>query len=249
MNYNVIISDWNGTLISSRDEKGIMASIAVDYAKASFPLHLSHLTRLLKVQQKLNALYRERRRDEDFDYVVEMFRVFNAHIVNGLPVDFVNRSIERNASRKKTLKKLDHRLLQVIDQCHRDGRMTGILSAGFTYNIQSTLKAAGYDTSFDFYEANGLKQENGLAIGFDLSIYRKKLVYLRELLKRKNIDESNVVYIGDSQDDAECFEFVGHPVMSFLSAPDLKEQYARKYKAFVPENERDLAAYLGIASI
>jgi len=249
MNYDVIICDWNGTLISSRDEKGIMASIAVDYAKASFPLHPAHLIRLLKVQRKLNALYKERRRDEDFDYVIEMFRVFNAHIVNGLPADFVKHSIERNASQEKTLDKLDYRLLQIIDRCHKSGRMTGILPAGFTCNIQATLKAAGFDSSFDFYEANSLKQEKGKAIGFDLSIYRKKFVYLRELLKRKNINESKVIYIGDSEDDAECFEVVGYPVMSFLSPPDIKEEYARKYKAFVPENERDLAAYLGIDSI
>ena len=40
MNYDVIISDWNGTLISSRDEKGIMQSIAMDYARDSLPLRL-----------------------------------------------------------------------------------------------------------------------------------------------------------------------------------------------------------------
>jgi phosphoserine phosphatase len=248
INYDVLISDWNGTLIASRDEKGIMQSIAMDYAVASLPLRLTHLIRLFKVQRKLNELYREGRRDDEFDYVIEMFRVFNAHIVNGLPVDFVNRSIERNAAKKKTLENIDISLLRIIDRCHREGKQTGILSAGFEENIRASLRNAGYDCSFDFYEANLLKHENGKAIGFDLSIYRKKYQFLQDLLKRRNIDERHVVYIGDSEDDAECFEFVGFPVVSFMAPAEIKNLYARKYKAFVPETEQDLSVYLGLKS-
>jgi len=58
------------------------------------------------------------------------------------------------------------------------------------------------------------------------------------------MDASTVVYLGDSEDDEGCFEIVRYPVVAFLAAEDLKERYARKYKAFVPENERDLANYL-----
>jgi len=246
MHYDVIISDWNGTLISSRDEKGIMQSIAMDYARDSLPLRLSHLSRLFKVQRMLNDLYKEGRRDEEFDYVIEMFRIFNEHIVRDLPVEFVTRSIERNALRKETLDKLDYRLLNIIKRCHDAGKMTGILSAGFVENISAVLQNVGHGFTFDFYEANILQQQKGKAIGFDLSIYRKKIIYLQELLIRKNIDARAVVYIGDSEDDAECFEYVGYPVLSLLAAPELREEYARKYRAFAPENERDLAAYLGV---
>jgi len=36
---------------------------------------------------------------------------------------------------------------------------------------------------------------------------------------------------------------VGYPVVAFLAAEELKERYAQKYKAFVPQDEKDLANY------
>jgi hydroxymethylpyrimidine pyrophosphatase-like HAD family hydrolase len=53
-----------------------------------------------------------------------------------------------------------------------------------------------------------------------------------------------VAYIGDSEDDEGCFEIVGYPVVAFLAPSDFKDKCARKYGAFVPDSEKDLADYL-----
>ena len=106
------------------------------------------------------------------------------------------------------------------------------------------LKTAGYDRCFDFYEANQFKEEKGKAIGLELKVYKNKPQLLLKLLRERNLDEKRTVYLGDSDEDAGCFEIVGHPVISFLAPEELKERYAQKYKAFVPIDEEDLAKYL-----
>ena len=50
--------------------------------------------------------------------------------------------------------------------------------------------------------------------------------------------------MGDSMDDAGCFELVGYPIVSFLSADALKKRFTLEYKAFIPKDEAELTGYL-----
>jgi phosphoglycolate phosphatase-like HAD superfamily hydrolase len=135
-------------------------------------------------------------------------------------------------------------VLRPIRECHRAGKTTGIFSAGYGYGIEKILAVAGYTGCFDFIEADKLKANRGEAIGFGLDIYKRKPQFLLKLLKDKNLDAGRVAYLGDSEDDEGCFEIVGYPVMAFLATDELKQKFARKYKAFVPQNEEDLVDYL-----
>ncbi|MCK4723928.1 MAG: hypothetical protein KAT75_11510, partial [Dehalococcoidia bacterium] len=81
------------------------------------------------------------------------------------------------------------------------------------------------------------------AIEFELNIYKNKPRLLLELLRGRNMDESRVAYVGDSEDDEGCFEIVGYPVLALLAPDELKDRYAQKYKAFVPKDETDLMNY------
>jgi len=240
---NSIICDWNGTIIAYWDEKPILESIAVDLFKASIPFRPFRIARILKARRELETLYREGHSDK-FDFVKEMFRIYNEMIIKGLPVSFIHRSIDRYAKKQQTQAKLDHRVLRPIKACHQAGRTTGILSAGYKYGIERILAVAGYNEYFDFCEADHLKEDHSRAIEFGLNIYKNKPKLLLKLLRDRNMDASTVVYLGDSEDDEGCFEIVRYPVVAFLAAEELKERYARKYKAFVPENEKDLANYL-----
>ena len=241
---DAIICDWNGTLIAYRNERPILEGVAVDVFKASVPFHPFRMARILKARRKLEALYHQGRQEAEFDFVREMFRIYNERIINGVPVSIIRRSIERHANKQQTQAKLDHRILRPIKQCHQAGKTTGIFSAGYRYGIERILAVAGYDKFFDFCEADRLREHNGRAIEFALDVYKRKPVLLRELLRDRSMDASRVAYIGDSEGDEGCFEIVGYPVLAFLAPQELKERYARKYKAFVPEDEKDLANYL-----
>jgi phosphoglycolate phosphatase-like HAD superfamily hydrolase len=244
MSWDAIICDWNGTIIEDRDEKPLLESIAVDVFKASIPRYPFRMAHILRARRELQALYTGKRRDAEFDFVIEMFRIYNERIVRGLPVGLIHRAVEAYAHRWETQQKLDRRVLRPIDKCHQMGKLTGVLSAGYAYGIQSVLEAAGYDKCFDFYEANSLTEKNGRVTGFELGIYRNKQRQLLEILSRNKMDARRVAYLGDSDGDAGCFEIAGYPIVAFLTPVELKERYAAEYKAFVPEDEADLAGYL-----
>lgn len=244
MTTSAIICDWNGTLIDQRDESPVFRQIAVDLFWRSIPCHINRVARLLKTRKELEVLYRQKRQEAEFDYVVELYKIFNDRVIKSLPVSFIHRSVEKYAGKPQTLQKLDFRVLRPVTAHHRAGITTGILSAGYVYGIQAILKSAGYSDSFDFLEANGLKESGGRAIGLELNIYKNKGQVLLRLLRDRNIDAKRVVYIGDSPDDAGCFELAGYPIVAFLASEALKEEFARKYHAFIPASEADLARYL-----
>jgi hypothetical protein len=239
-----IICDWNGTIIEYRDEKPILKSIATGLFKDAIPFHPLRIVCILRAQQELERLYRERRRGTGFDFVREMFRVFNGKIVGGVPIHLIRRSVEGYAAEPRTQGMLDQRILRPVGEAHQAGKVTGIFSAGYRYGIERILTVAGYHECFDFYEADDFREENGKAIEFALRIYRNKPMVLLNLLRDRNLDARRVAYLGDSEDDEGCFEIVKYPIVPFLAPEELKQRYAQKYQAFVPDSEKDLADYL-----
>jgi phosphoglycolate phosphatase-like HAD superfamily hydrolase len=241
---DVIICDWNGTLIGYPDERPVLENTARDMFKASFPFHPLRMARILKARRELEELYRKGRDNAETDFIRELFRIYNERIIEGMPVSLILRSIEKYARKPQTQDKLEHRVLRPIKDCHQAGKTTGIFSAGYEYGIERILAAAGYTECFDFIEADKLKASRGEAIEFGLDIYKKKPQGLLKLLQDRKIDASRVAYLGDSEDDEGCFELVGYPVAAFLTPDELKQRFALKYKAFVPKDEQDLANYL-----
>jgi len=241
---NIIICDWNGTLIEYPDERPVLENTARDVFKASSPFHPFRMVRIFSARRELEELYRRGRSNAEPDFIRALFRVYNERIIEGVPVSVILSSIEKYARKRQTQAKLEHRVLRPIRECHQAGKATGIFSAGYGYGIERILAVAGYAGCFDFIEADKLKANRGEAIGFGLDIYKRKPQFLLKLLKDKNLDAGRVAYLGDSEDDEGCFEIVGYPVMAFLATDELKQKFARKYKAFVPQNEEDLADYL-----
>lgn len=244
MAYDTIISDWNGTIIKNRDEKPILETIAIDLFKASIPFHLVRAARLLNVRAELQSLYWQGRQDTEFDFVEEMFKIYNRGVINGLPISFIHRSVDRYAARRETQQILDRRILRPIRFCHQRGKTTGILSSGYGYGIDRVLTVAGYRHYFDFREANAFKHKGGRAIEFLLNIYKNKPQLLLRALRHRNLDERMTVYIGDSEDDEGCFEIARYPIVAFFATEELKERCASRYEAFIPQDEKDLANYL-----
>ena len=239
-----LISDWNGTLIEYRTEMPALERVGVDAFRASIPFHPLRVLRILKARAQLRALRRQGRPETDFDFIKEMFSVFNQMVVSGLPTSVVHDSFERYANNAETQSRLDLRLLRLIKEFHEAGNTTGILSAGYRYGIERVLTVAGYRHCFDFCEADAFGTENGRVIEFGLNIYGNKPKLLLQLLAERHLEASRVAYIGDSEDDEGCFEIIGHPLVAFLAPNEFKEKCARKYGAFVPDSESSLRNYL-----
>jgi phosphoserine phosphatase len=239
-----LISDWNGTLIEYRTEMPALERVGIDAFRASMPFHPLRVLRILKARAQLQALRRQGRSETDFDFIKEMFGVFNQMVVSGLPTSVVHDSFERYANSAETQSRLDLRLLRLIKEFHEAGKTTGILSAGYRYGIERVLTVAGYRYCFDFCEADEFRTEDGRVIEFGLNIYRNKPTLLRRLLTERHLKAAQVAYIGDSEDDEGCFEIIGHPIVAFLAPTEFKEECSRKYGAFVPDTEENLADYL-----
>ena len=244
MSPDIIICDWNGTLIEYPDERPVLENTARDVFKASFPFHPFRMARIFRARRELEELYKRGRSNAEADFIRALFRIYNERIIEGMPASVILRSIERYACKRQTQAKLEHRVLRPIRECHKAGKTTGIFSAGYGYGIERILTVAGYAECFDFIEADKLKANRRESIGFGLDIYKKKPQFLLKLLKDKNLDARRVAYLGDSEDDEGCFEIVGYPVIAFLASDELKQKFALKYKAFVPKDEEDLANYL-----
>jgi phosphoglycolate phosphatase-like HAD superfamily hydrolase len=244
---SAVICDWNGTLISDRNESPILESIAKGIFKTYIPFHPRRMRRILKARDAIAALPRERPDDPDYNYSRAIIRIYNDEIISGAPVSAIYNSIDKYANMQQTLDKLDHRVLQPVKECYRAGKVTGILSAGLRYGIEMILNAAGYGEYFNFTMADEISQKHGKAIEYALNIYQQKPGLLLNLLKEKKLDADKVAYLGDSEDDEGCFEIVKYPVISFFTPEKQKEKYASKYKAFVPKDEKDLARYLTCA--
>ncbi len=244
MPVQAIICDWNGTIIGHRNERPILEHIAVSIFRACFPLRVTRMVRILRARRRLRELHIGERVDDDFDFVREMFAVYNRIIISGVPVSWIDRAVEDYADKAETQAQLDRRVLCVVRDCHQAGTITGILSAGYGRGIEAILSAAGYIGFFDFVAGDGLDESRGKALGFRLDIYRHKHEYLAALLQEHGLDAQHVVYIGDSDDDEGCFDLVGHPVVAFLADEHLRTRCVRRYGAFAPADERELSAYL-----
>jgi phosphoserine phosphatase len=189
-------------------------------------------------------LYTVARRDEEFDFVTEMFRIYNQRVVRGVPVHLIHRCIQRFAHSIPTQQALDHRMLRLVAQCSSAGKTTGIVSAGYSDGIRMILEDAGSWQDFHFCEAHQLNHSGGKAIDFDLDVYKRKHECLLRALNERRLKPEQTAYIGDSEDDEGCFQIVGHPIVALMAPEEVKERCARVHRAFVPRNEDDLASYL-----
>ena len=239
-----MISDWNGTLIGYRTEMPVLERVGVDAFRASVPFLPLRTLRILKARAQLRALQRQGRPETDFDFIKDMFMVFNRMVVAGLPTSIVLASFERYASNAETQSRLDLRLLRLAKDFHEAGKSTGILSAGYRQGIERVLAVAGYRNCFDFCEADEFRTEDGRVLEFGLNVYRNKPRLLLKLLAERHLEARQVAYIGDSEDDEGCFEIVGYPVVAFLAPSEFKYKCTRKYGAFVPDSESCLRDHL-----
>jgi len=243
MPIDVIIADWNGTLISDRNESPILTHIAVNIAKSLIPFHPIKLAGLFKAKRELDRIYQEKRRDKEVDFVRQMYKVYNQKMIKGTSMSVIRDSVKKYATTQEVKERLDYELLELLRNYHNDGKICGILSAGYGYGIDQILEAAGYRELFDFLVGDRLIENGGKAERFLLDIYGNKSTVLKKLLSEKRIDPQKTAYIGDTEDDEDCFRIVGYPIVPFFAPDDFKARSKEAHDAFVPETKDDLAEF------
>jgi hypothetical protein len=69
---------------------------------------------------------------------------------------------------------------------------------------------------------------------------------MENFANENGIGLDNIVYMGDCEDDAAIAPILkkGSFIVSFMADEKFKVEMAKKYGAFIPENERDLIKYL-----
>jgi len=245
-----IVSDWDGSLIKTKDGGSIMKPIGMAALKAAcnpFSSMRKHpqvrVHKLILLKLKLEKLWK----DKDTDKVViteKLFDIFNEHVIKGLPSSFVLNAIRESARSSETKKKLDRRMFNVLSEVKPNLERMGILSVNSEYGIGEILRFAGLTNLFDFVCGSQLVEDRGTAIGFSLVTFKKKPQILLRLIRKGILPITDCAYIGDSPDDEGCFELVQHPIIPFLASEEFKQRCAKKYRAFVPENEQDLRNYI-----
>lgn len=239
----ILISDWNGTLVEDKDETAIVEFIGRGLLKDSLPFHPVRFLHIIMIKRQLEALYRKIEPSSGLyplETVRQMHQICNS-VIKGVEIDSITRRVNLYAAGAS--RRLDERILRPIEEMHRRGKKTGILSIGYGYGIARILFAGGYGEVFDFIEANGLETEGSRVSGLSFRI--DKSDWLTEILSHLSVSPDKTIYIGDAGPDEPCFEIVGYPIVSFLATDDFKRHCARKFGAqCVPESEADLLKYL-----
>ena len=76
----------------------------------------------------------------------QMHQVCN-RILQGVEIDSITRRVNLYAA--DASKRLEERMLRPIQEMHREGKQTGILSIGYRYGIDRILSVGGYEDIFD----------------------------------------------------------------------------------------------------
>ncbi len=239
-----------------------MIDIARKYDGLMWRFHPVKVLKLAKVKSKLKAMLDEYRKEfgddpngEQRELVLrEMYKIYNEEVIDGLPIDFVDKAAMQYAkeiARQKIHKPTMDSLIQVKQQ---NDMPAVIISSAYIGGIRYTLLAAGLKNFvldrkprqlghfvFDDIIGNGLDAEGKIIKGFKLNIYSNKDDVLKDELGKYRANPENAAYIGDDPfTDGPAMSIVGRPVVSLLATDKNRQALAREYKARTPRTQAEL---------
>ena len=132
--YEIIISDWNGTLIEDRDEIPIVQFVGRRLLKDSIPFHPVRFLRMIQAKRQMEALSKGVHQSSGL-YSMEtlkQLRQISNRILQGVEMDSILRSVNLYAPHAS--KRLEKRILRPIEEMHRRGRQAGILASTLSNN-------------------------------------------------------------------------------------------------------------------
>jgi len=242
-----IIADFHGTLYEDPNEGPLwkfVAKRAVTPLPVALVVHPVRTVAFAMAKPRLQELERYDRDEIGYD---EIYRAYNSSVLSHLPLQFVTEAIGAYAQLPKTKGKIDHRMLRPVTDA--EGKK-GILSTGSREFIVNILPG-NYGFDSDDVVANPLLKTGDGSV-FVLVVYgNKPRIIQEEFFQRRGFDSKNTVYLGDNADEEPAFEYVldkgGRIAIPFYASDAFRQHATMKYKAFVPENERDLSRFLKAA--
>ena len=237
MKPQLIVSDWNGTLIADRDDKPLLKQIGMDELAycAKRPWRWGRAWNLAMLKGKLEATTTQYRDDpqSQTELLRATFDLYSSEVIRDTPMPRIYSSINRYASNAVT--RLDPAFnefcdatpaliltsaldLGVVEVTNKSGRM------GFTPDNHIRCVRGSRIVSHMAYEARDVT-----AVSILLENYDDKAEVLSEMLAKESISPESAVFMGDDFRDEPCAEIVGRFVVAPLAPDAYRQHMARTY--------------------
>lgn len=243
------VFDWNRTIHPDKTDIQLHAQIGreilletiIDRKKPPYSRALRAAELGMGTVELTRALAKFKRAEITLE---ELNSIYNRRFICGQKVETVVRVIEEYA--RRCSREVDTRVVNAIQENRGESGVVAILSASIDISIKKMLKLLKAQELFDTIIANQLIVEQGTVLGISSRIYGNKRGEMERFSSENGIDLDNIVYMGDCEDDAAIAPILkkGSFVVSFMAEERFKVEMAKKYGAFVPQNERDLIKYL-----
>lgn len=176
-----------------------------------------------------------------------IYKSFNNFVLKGRSVSLINSAVDKYV--RKSIDKVDKRILLPIQKARLEGKNTGILSVSYDYAIRKFLIESGFGDVIPNKNivSNKLLSENGRACALTLDIYGRKAEAMEDrFFRMKGFEPYRTYYFGDTMDDEPIANLMplGNFIVPFYANEDFKEYMASKHNARVPQGEQDLRIIL-----
>lgn len=239
-----IFCDWNRTIFEDRYEHIFFRDFAKKEAFHCLKrMNISKLFSVMAAKHQCEKIFNKRSFSEDYRSgdIEQIIHILNKRVIRKTSARLLEECTEHYA--KDGVRRLDRRILNPLKTIQLSkGIILGIISSGYNNGIDQILKNAGY--AFDFIKANDFEIHSDRVVQFRLEVFNNKDKILAEFLAEQSIKGSDVIYIGDDEQDECCLRMVGHPIVSFMANKEYKKRFREKFHAFVPKDNDDFAHYI-----
>jgi len=246
MTYQLIVSDWNGTIPKHPTDEILNKEIAyalLDDAKSKIITgNLLALRDILQLHLAKNEITKQLKAYSRGN----VYKSFSRRVLRGKDYEFVSNVINQYVSECVENNDVDTRILRTINLARKCGIKTGILSVSIRHVICRTLIQLNLGDLFETIVSNSFVTrniDNELKIlGCSFDIYNRKPECLENrFLKPYQLRDKDVIYFGDSEDDLGIAEMLpkGNFIVPFFATDTFRQYAAAKFGAFVPDTEKD----------
>lgn len=248
MKPKLIVSDWNGTLITDVDDKPVLKQIAMDELKyAAKHLKLGRIWQLAQTKKKLEAMVKQYRDDpqSQAELLRKTFELYNAQVIDGIPMKRIDRSVGVYAD--TAVERLDRFALGellVIDSI-----MKYILTSAYEGGVNECLRKFAFPEGKEYFwtpmermpnvsgsimEAVNATDEldrslQKVAKGLRIRNYDDKKTRFLDICLKLSVSPESTVYMGDDFRDEPCAEVAKIFVVAPLASYEYRQHMASKY--------------------
>lgn len=256
MTYQLIVSDWNGTILKHPTDEILYKEIA--YAlldDAKFKIITGNLFALRDILQ-LHLAKREiakqlKAYSSGKQSLQNVYKSFSRRVLRGKDYEFVSNVIDQYVSECVENNNVDTRILRTIHLARKCGIKAGILSVSIRHVICRALIQLNlgdlFETIVSNYFVTRIIDDELKILGCSFDIYNRKPEYLENrFLKPYQLRDKDVIYFGDSEDDLGIAEMLpkGNFIVPFFATDTFRQYAAAKFGAFVPDTEKDLIQHI-----